>query len=55
MKAKRKTKAPLQATKHKGSEPDDFVSVARRLGTDESKERFEKRLAKIANVKKSKS
>ena len=29
-------------------EGEDFVSVARRLGADESKERFEKTLKKIA-------
>lgn len=32
-------------------EPDDFVSVARRLGADESKDRFEKQLKKIAKAK----
>ena len=30
---------------------DDFVSVARRLGADESKERFEAKLKKIAKAK----
>jgi hypothetical protein len=30
---------------------DDFVSVARRLGADEDKARFEKRLGKIAKAK----
>jgi hypothetical protein len=30
--------------------PDDFISVARRLGADESKERFEKNLKKIAKA-----
>lgn len=30
---------------------DDFVSVARRLECDEDKERFEKKLAKIAKAK----
>jgi hypothetical protein len=29
---------------------DDFVSVARRLGCDEDKERFEAKLAKIAKA-----
>jgi hypothetical protein len=35
-------------------QPDDFISVARRLGADESKERFEKKRKKIskANPKK---
>jgi hypothetical protein len=46
MKARRKT-----VPKKKLSEPDDFVSVARRLGADESKERFEAKLKKIATVK----
>ena len=32
-------------------QPDDFVSVARRLGADESKERFESKLGKIAKAK----
>jgi hypothetical protein len=32
-------------------QPDDFVSVARHLGADESKERFEKKLGKIAKAK----
>jgi len=30
---------------------DDFVSVARRLGADESKEHFEAKLKKIAKAK----
>ena len=30
---------------------DDFVSVARRLGADEDKARFEERLGKIAKAK----
>jgi hypothetical protein len=37
----------------KKDEPDDFVSVARRLGADESKERFERKLGKIALAKSS--
>jgi hypothetical protein len=32
---------------------EDFVSVVRRLGADESKERFEKKLGKIAKAKRS--
>lgn len=40
---------------HKKSEPEDFVSVARRLGADESKERFEKKMKKIAKAKPSES
>lgn len=39
---------PQTAKDKKPSEPDDFVSVARRLGADESKERFEANLKKIA-------
>jgi hypothetical protein len=31
-----------------GKSEDDFVSVARRFGADESKERFEAKLRKIA-------
>jgi hypothetical protein len=31
--------------------PDDFKSVARRLGADEDKARFEKKLGKIAKLK----
>ena len=48
--AKTKTK-PQPAKVKKSSEPDDFVSVARRLGADESKERFEAKLKKIAKAK----
>ncbi len=40
---------PTKATKPKLD--DDFVSVARRLGADEDKERFEKMLGKIAKAK----
>lgn len=36
---------------NKTKEPDDFVSVARRLGCDEDKATFEAKLAKIAKVK----
>jgi len=46
--------AAFKALEAKKSEPDDFVSVARRLGADESKERFEKKLGKIAKAKPSK-
>jgi hypothetical protein len=44
-----------KATKKKSekSAGDDFVSVARRLGADESKERFEGKLKKIAKLKPS--
>ena len=37
--------------KRVSSESDDFVSVARRLGADEDKERFEAKLKKIARAK----
>jgi hypothetical protein len=46
-KAKIKPQAVKASKSHK---PDDFVSVARRLGADESKERFEKKLKKIAKA-----
>ncbi len=39
-----------RAARKTGREPDDFVSVGRRLGADESKERFEAKLKKIAKV-----
>jgi hypothetical protein len=46
---------PQKATKKKKTpgrrQPDDFVSVARRLEADEDKERFEKVLGKIAKAK----
>jgi hypothetical protein len=35
----------------KSALPDDFVSVARRLGADEDKDRFERQLTKIAKAK----
>jgi hypothetical protein len=44
---KPKVKCDKAATLHA---PDDFVSVARRLGADESKERFEAKLKKIAKA-----
>ncbi len=34
-----------------GRDSDDFISVVRRLGADESKERFEAKLKKIAKAK----
>jgi hypothetical protein len=49
--AKTKAKPQAAAKAKKSSEPDDFVSVARRLGTDESKEQFEAKLRKIAKAK----
>ena len=47
------TKAKTKPTPKKKAapEPDDFVSVARRLGADESKVRFEAKLKKIAKAK----
>jgi hypothetical protein len=44
----------MTKTKKKQSEDqtgDDFESVARRLGCDEDKESFEKKLGKIARAK----
>ena len=35
----------------KTDSPDDFLSVARRLGCDEDKAKFEKKLGKIARAK----
>jgi hypothetical protein len=48
-----KPKAPTVNREKEPSKPlpDDFVSVARRLGADESKERFEAKLKKIARAK----
>ena len=39
------------AKKRKAVADDDFVSVARRLGTDEDRRRFEAMLGKIAKAK----
>jgi hypothetical protein len=50
---KRRPKPPREKPS-KDKEPDDFVSVARRLGADESKERFEAKLKKIAKAKPAK-
>jgi hypothetical protein len=45
-------KAPKAKAKLKPAEQgDSFLTVARRLGADESKERFEKKLGKIAKAK----
>ena len=47
-------KKPANISSQKKMESaDDFVSVARRLGADESKERFEAKLGKIAKAKPS--
>jgi hypothetical protein len=44
--------APWQGKTQKiENQPDDFVSVARRLERDEDKARFEKKLGKIAKAK----
>jgi hypothetical protein len=43
-KARRESSAPKRL-------PDDFISVARRLGADEDKATFEAKLAKIAKAK----
>ena len=37
--------------KKTSSKPDDFKSVAKRLGCDEDKARFEAKLGKIAKAK----
>jgi hypothetical protein len=37
--------------KQPSAESADFVSIARRLGADESKERFEAKLMKITKAK----
>jgi hypothetical protein len=41
----------LKSPAKRRDQPDDFISVARRLGADESKERFEAKLKKIAKAK----
>ena len=43
--------ARSSSRKRASSEPDDFVSVARRLECDEDKGRFEAKLGKIARAK----
>jgi hypothetical protein len=43
-------RAPTKS-KARGHKPDDFATVARRLECDEDKERFEKKLGKIAKAK----
>ena len=52
---KKQTKASPKVTTKKLSDPDDFVFVARRLGADESRERFEKNLGKISKAKPTKN
>ena len=42
---------PVKARKPKPEKRDDFASVAKRLECDEDKERFEKKLGKIAKLK----
>jgi hypothetical protein len=54
MGSKTATKPQRRATQIKKNlerESDDFVSVARRLGADEDKGRFERKLGKIARAK----
>ncbi len=47
-----KRKQPIrQKVTRPNPKADDFVSVARRLGADEDKARFEKKLGKIAKAK----
>jgi hypothetical protein len=48
--ARAKRQPPSSGTTKKKL-PDDFVSVARRLGADEDKATFEAKLAKIAKAK----
>jgi len=48
-----KAKKKPTSKKKAATEADDFISVARRLGADESKERFEAKLKKIAKAKPS--
>jgi hypothetical protein len=48
LKAKRRT---VTKPRPKAKYADDFVSVARRLECDEDKERFERKLGKIATAK----
>jgi len=51
----KKTKKNLKRLADKAkSQSDDFVSVARRLGADEDKGRFEAKLRKIAKQRASK-
>lgn len=50
--AEKKPKAKKKAAQSSSAPADDFVSVARRLGADESKERFEAKLKKIATPPK---
>lgn len=45
-------KSAAKVKKTKATLPDDFVSVARRLGADEDKATFEAKLAKIAKEKR---
>jgi hypothetical protein len=46
---------PANAENAKKQSADDFVSAARRLGADESKERFEAKLKKIAKARSARS
>ena len=51
---KKTAKAKPRPPSTKKNAPDDFVSVARRLGADEDKATFEAKLAKIAKAKSDK-
>jgi len=44
-------KTKRRAPPNKDRKAHDFISVARELGCDENKERFERQLAKIAKAK----
>ena len=48
---KKKPKTTSDAGRAAPGSADDFVSVARRLGADENKARFEAKLGKIAKAK----
>jgi hypothetical protein len=51
MTKKMKTARPTKRTNGASAKRDDFESVARRLGADEDKDRFEAKLRKIASAK----
>jgi hypothetical protein len=55
MQARSKKSSVGSEKKIKKPEPDDFVSVARRLGADEDKATFEAKLAKFVKHKPEKS
>jgi hypothetical protein len=53
MQTRSKNPSARSEKKIKKREPDDFISVARRLGADEDKATFEAKLAKIVKAKPS--